>query len=110
MKLLVSILVGAFFGVIGARFLFVGSWLSLVPWALAGLAIGFWGPRRQAMVNGAVYGFVLSFVFLMAGYSGSASLLSRVPFFAILGLFGAVCGLVLGVVGFWVRRRVQKKV
>jgi hypothetical protein len=54
------------------------------------------------------FGFVLSFVFMIAGYSGPAPLVSRLPFFAILGVFGGACGLVLGVVGFWVRGRVEK--
>jgi Na+(H+)/acetate symporter ActP len=109
MKLLVAILVGAALGLIGARYVFVGSWLSLIPWASAGLAIGWWAKQlRQAMLNGAVYGFVLSFVFMIAGYTGSAALISRLPFFAILGAFGGVCGLVLGLVGAWVRGRLEK--
>jgi hypothetical protein len=105
MKLFISIVVGAALGVIGSRYLFVGSWLILIPWAIAGLAIGYWGPKRGAMANGAVYGFVLSFIFMQAGYSGSAPAISRVPFFALLGVFGAICGFGLGLVGFWIRGR-----
>lgn len=40
MKLLVAILAGALLGVLGARYLFVGSWLSLIPWGIAELALG----------------------------------------------------------------------
>jgi hypothetical protein len=105
MKLFVAILAGAALGVIGSRYLFVGSWLSLVPWGIVGLALGLWEPRpRPALLNGALYGFALAFAFLIAGYSGSASLLSRLPFFALLALFGAFCGAALGWVGSWVRR------
>jgi hypothetical protein len=90
-----SIIVGTLLGIIGARYVFVGSWLSLIPWGIVGLAIGYWGDRRAAMTNGAAYGFILAFA-----YSGAASLLSRLPFFAILGLFGAICGFILGLLGF----------
>jgi len=38
--------------------------------------------------------FALGFVFLIAGYTGSASLLSRLPFFALLAAFSAFCGLI----------------
>jgi hypothetical protein len=102
-KLLVSIIVGSILGVIGSRYLFVGSGLSLLPWAVAGLAIGYANARREAIIDGAVYGFFLCFVFMLAGYTGSASVISRLPFFALLGIFGAFCGLVLGLLGSLLR-------
>jgi hypothetical protein len=109
-KVIVSIIVGALLGVIGARYLFVGSWLSLIPWGMAGLLIGFWSQKREWVVNGLCFGFAVSFVFMLAGYSGSASLISRLPFFAVLGLFGGLCGLVLGGVGFEIKRRLKNLV
>jgi len=99
MKLVVSIVVGSLLGYIGSRVLFVGSWLSLIPWAIVGLAIGSWGHMRESIVNGICYGFALAFIFITAGYTGSASLVSRIPFFAILGIFGGLCGLILGLAG-----------
>jgi hypothetical protein len=98
-KLIVSILAGSLLGFIGSRVLFVGSWFSLIPWGIVGLAIGYWSQKREAMVNGSCYGFALAFVFMIAGYTGSASLVSRLPFFAILGIFGGFCGLILGLAG-----------
>ena len=109
-KVVVSIIVGALLGVIGARYLFVGSWFSLIPWGMAGLLIGFWSQKREWVVNGLCYGFAVCFVFMLAGYSGSASLISRLPFFAVLGLFGGLCGLVLGWVGFEIKRRLKNPV
>ena len=91
---------GALLGLVGAQVLFVDSGLSLVPWTVAGLLLGLMGRTRvEAAQVGAAYGFCLAFVFMLAGYSGDASLLSRVPFFVLLGLFGAVCGLILAVLG-----------
>ena len=99
-KAFVAIVTAAMLGVVGSRYLLVGSWLSLVPWAAVGLLLGAWSTRREWAAVGAMYGFVLSFVFMWAGYSGAASVVRRVPFFALLGAFGAVCGVVLGFLGF----------
>jgi hypothetical protein len=99
MKLIASVLAGILLGYVGSRILFVGSWLSLIPWGIAGLAIGYWSQKREAIINGSCYGFALAFVFMIAGYEGSASLISRLPFFAMLGIFGGICGLILGLLG-----------
>lgn len=99
-RTIVSICLGALLGIVGARYLLVGSALCLVPWSIAGLCIGYFNDRRGAMINGAVYGFVLSFAFMCAGYKGAAPLLMRVPFFLLLGLIGGACGFALGNLGF----------
>jgi len=104
-KTYTAIAVGLILGLTGARFLFVGSWLSLIPWSFAGIALGYWGTKKEAMINGVTYGFILSFVFMLAGYTGNASLISRVPFFAILGVFGGVGGLLLGLLGFFIKNK-----
>jgi hypothetical protein len=107
-KAVVSVIAGSLLGILGARYLFVGSALSLIPWAIAGLAIGAWSNKRESMINGAIYGFALSFAFMVAGYAGTASLLSRLPFFALLGLFGALCGFILGILGFLLKAGLLK--
>lgn len=105
MKLFVSIVSGVILGIIGSRYLFVGSWLSLIPWGIVGLLIGsFCVSKKEAIINGAVYGFVLSFVFMWAGYAGSAPVVTRIPFFSILGIFGSVCGLILALIGNALRK------
>ena len=93
-------LVGAALGVIGARYVLVGSGWSLLPWGLAALLVGVLaGSARLAALDGAVFGFALAFVFMAAGYEGAAPLASRLPFFAVLGLVGAGCAALLAVVG-----------
>ncbi|HET7024689.1 MAG TPA: hypothetical protein VFI39_05750 [Gemmatimonadales bacterium] len=107
MRLTIAILVGAALGVIGGRYLFVGSWMSLVPWSLAGLAIGYWSRPAPWLRLGLAYGFTLLFAFMIAGYSGTAPLLGRTPFFAVIGLAGAVYGAALTLVGWALRRKVR---
>ena len=102
-KTLIALIVGLVLGVVGAQFLLVGSWLNLIPWGIGGVAIGYCGTRRESVINGVCYGFVLTFAFMIAGYTGIFPLASRLPFFAILGVFGGICGLFLGLVGFQVR-------
>lgn len=101
---LIAVALGVFLGVAGARYQQFGFW-TLLPWGAIGIAVGAHPPRREAMVSGALYGFALSFSFMIAAYTGTATLLSRLPFFALLGLFGALCGLLLGLVGFRLRAR-----
>jgi len=101
-------IIGALLGIIGSRILFVGSALSLIPWGLVGLADGIYAKNtKEAVVSGFVYGFLLSFVFMLSGYNGTQSIITRVPFFAILGLFGAFCGLILAYIGFFIKNKLK---
>jgi hypothetical protein len=103
-KLVVALIAGVVIGAAGPQYVFLGP-LSLIPWGLVALAFGLWGTKREVIRSGAVYGFSLSFAFLVAGYNGTPSLVSRVPFFAILSLFGAVCGLALSASGYFLKLR-----
>ena len=106
-KFVVAVVVGALFGLAGPYYLFLG-WFSLIPWGIAGLALGYWSERRERFWVGLLYGFALCFSFMIAGYTGNASLVSRLPFFALVGVFGALCGLGLTLVGHRLRSKREK--
>jgi hypothetical protein len=97
-RLAAAALLGLVFGIAAAHALFLGGW-TLVPWGVGGLVVGLGARPRSGIVAGAVYGFVLSFAFMVANYHGSAPVLDRVPFFGVFGIIGAGCGLVLGGLG-----------
>jgi hypothetical protein len=103
-KSVVAFIGGVVIGAAGPQYVFLGAY-SLIPWGLVAVALGTWGNKREALKSGAVYGFSLSFAFLLAGYNGTASLVSRFPFFLILALFGAACGLALSAVGYYLKLR-----
>jgi hypothetical protein len=101
--------VGGILGLLCSTVVLVNSGLSLVPWALAGLAVGaVSGSRRDALVRGGVYGFALAYVFMIAGYDGAEPLRTRLLPFLALGVVGSVCGAVLAVIGFAVRRAIRR--
>src|SRR6266699_194880 len=89
-----AVALGVLLGWTAAHFLSL-QWWTLVPWGLAAVALGYRANRAGATIAGAVYGFVLCFVFTLAGYGGAAPAITRLPFFTALGLVGAVCGLLL---------------
>lgn len=97
-RIAVPIALGLVLGWAGSHALFLGFW-TLIPWGTGALGLGYWLGKRSALLAGALYGFALSVVFLLAGYTGAAPVATRVPFFALLGLFGAACGLVLALLG-----------
>jgi hypothetical protein len=91
-RLLILTGLGAVLGVMGARFVLVGSGLSLLPWAVAAVLIGLTSPSYAGAIKGAArFGFALAFAFMLAGYDGQAALASRLLPFALLGLVGALC-------------------
>lgn len=96
--------VGAVLGLAGSKFLFVGSALSLVPWGIVGLTVGYFSESiRTSVLYGFLYGFFLAFVFMVSGYSGSMSVMTKVPAFMILGVIGAICGICIALVGRIIR-------
>jgi hypothetical protein len=104
LKGVVAFVVGAVIGAAGPQYVFLGAY-SLIPLGLVAVALGLWGDRREALRSGAIYGFSLSFALLVTGYHGTPSLVSRFPFFVILSLFGAVFGLAMSALGYYLKLR-----
>ena len=103
-KRIVAFIVGVVIGAAGPQYAFLGAY-SLIAWGLVAVGFGLWGNKREALKSGMVFGFSLSFAFLVAGYNGTPSLVSRFPFFMILSLFGGVCSLALSALGYYLKLR-----
>lgn len=105
MKIILAAFLGFILAIIASKMLFVGSGMTLIPWGLVGLAMGIYAKStKEAVINGGIYGFVLSFMFMIIGYTGIQPLVTRLPFFAVLGIFGALCGIFLGFTGHFLKR------
>ena len=97
LRFFIAVALGAALGLAGAHATFLGWW-TLVPWGLGALALGYAFRQRPLAVAG-IYGFVLSFMFMVGVYRGARPLVSRAPFFAVLGLVGASCSVLIALAG-----------
>jgi hypothetical protein len=102
-RIVAAIVLAVLLGFAAAHMLAL-QWFTLVPWGIAGIALGLGATRFKAILAGAIYGFILCFVFMLAGYSGAAPIVTRLPFFAVIGVFGAVCGIAVSWIGSMLKR------
>ena len=107
------IVVAGVMAYLSSRYLFVGSGLSLIPWAILAMT---WGlisrDRTQARNLGAIYGFSLSFIFLLIDTSGNSSperLLFLLVVTTSLAIFGGLCGAMLSVAAHRLSRKKPRK-
>ncbi len=109
LRMLLLVLLGVALGVTGARYLLVGSALSLIPWGFVAALIGYTSPSRTGTTTaGAGYGFALAFTFMIAGYRGQAPVAHRLLPFALLGLLGAACATLLALAGQAIKARTRR--
>jgi hypothetical protein len=100
MRALLLSSIGAAVALLVSSTVFHGNVYSLIVWAIAGLFVGFLTKsKKESLIAGGVYGFILSYMFMTLGYKGTRPYISVVVPFALLGLFGALCGLILGFFG-----------
>lgn len=104
--LAIIVVLAGLLGLLGARYVFVGSALSLIPWGLAVIAVGYFALTwRDALLGGFVFGFTLAFGFMLFGYQGTARVVQVLIPFSLIGLVGAVCGAIGVTVGHSIRVR-----
>lgn len=75
-----------------------------------GLVLGFYSRnKKESLVVGAAYGFVISFAFLIADYHGAVAVVYRFVPFALLSLIGLAGGILLGFIGFVIKTLFKKR-
>jgi|SRR5581483_2184862 len=101
----IAIGLGVALGLVFSRFTSLG-YITLIFWGLAGLGVGYRSTsKKEGMINGAFYGYFLSFFFMWAIYGGKDPIITKVPGYIVLGLFGALCGVILGYLGNLVKKK-----
>ena len=97
-----AVVFGIVLGLLGGK-----VWI-LIPWGIAGLVLGYFSELpKDAIVNGSLFGFLAAFLFMVQGYEGSLSLISRFPFFAVIGILGAIGGLISALVGHIIKTGIK---
>lgn len=76
----------------------------IIPWGAIAIGLAY-DSKSYKILSSAVFGFAASFVFMLHGYQGSASLLSRVPPFLLIALFGGFAGAACG----WIGRKLSQR-
>lgn len=97
---------------ISANFLFNGSVLNVIPWGILAFATAFLAThRREAVIFGAIFGFVVSYAFLWFDNTSPKTLdkvLILIPLIIVPATFGLLCGLTLAWLGWQLRSLLHK--
>jgi len=103
-------LLGVAVGIVTYYFMY--GWYDVFPWAVVALIIGYTSnSRRDSIINGSVFGYVLFLVYVFLGYknkTGIEGMIRFVVFDMLFSLVGAICGAVGAYLGNLVKKRFGK--
>ena len=103
------VFVGVMLGLLAARFLFVGSSLSLLVWAAVVVGVGVAAPSiRAALGGGAILGFTTVWSFIGFGYQGARPIVEEAIPFTLIAVLGAIGAAVVALLACFIRTRVQE--
>ena len=109
-KILVVIVAAATLATV-SNYFFTGFY-NIIPWSVAALIIGFAADsRRDIIITGAVFGYVLFVVYIWLGYNGktdTGSMEKFALFDAAFSLVGGGCGIVGAFIGRWMKIKVKQ--
>jgi cytochrome c biogenesis protein CcdA len=104
-KRLPFIIAGIVLGFLSSRF--VVGWYTTIPWVIVTPTVGYLSKtRRDSLINGGLFGYVLFLVYTSSVYRGKTdikSILLFIGFTLVFSLVGAIAGVVGGVIGNWVK-------
>ena len=83
------------------------GWWALIPWGAGALGLGYWLGKPRFMFAGGLYGITLASVFIFAGYTGAAPVVTPAPLFPLLAFFSAICGSGLAMLGAYLKPRTR---
>ncbi|HEY8782599.1 MAG TPA: DUF6518 family protein [Mucilaginibacter sp.] len=93
-------------------FYFMYGWYDVFPWAVAALIIGYTSKsRRDSIINGAIFGYLVFLVYIFLGYNGKtdvAAMFHFILFNVFFSLVGAIAGIVGGLIGYLIKAKLAK--
>lgn len=107
---LISAFVGIVVGFLSTRGVLLGSWLDLFLWGAAGVIIGLFVSEKKILArSGLLYGFFVTFSFLMTGFRGASDKFVGFLIFSIfLSAIGALCGWLAVYIGYKIKQAYKK--
>lgn len=105
LAILIAVAIAFIFGLINSA----SIWANAVPWGVVGLLVSAWlGVKKWVAIRlGATFGFTVSYAYLWFDNRGIRSftqVLILIPFDMLPSLFGLICGVGLGFLGWQLRR------
>ncbi len=95
--LLAAAVLGVLSGFLGIHGLAFLGWVITLLWLAVTIVLGLApGSRGQKAVRLATYGFATGMSFMCFGYEGDGALVTRLLPFAVIGIFCALCALIVG--------------
>ena len=103
------VFVGVLLGLLAARFLFVGSSLSLLVWAAVAVGVGGAAPSlRAAIGSGAILGFTTVWSFIGFGYQGARPIVEEAIPFTLIAVLGAIGAAAVALLACFIRTRFRQ--
>jgi hypothetical protein len=85
------------------------GWYDVFPWAIVALIIGYTSKtRRNSIINGAIFGYVLFLVYIFAGYNGKTDIAAMFHFI-LFNLFFSLVGAIAGGIGAFLGYLIKNK-
>jgi len=111
MKKIIMSLLGVAVGIVTYYFMY--GWYDIFPWAIVALIIGYAiKTRRESIINGAIFGYLLFLVYIYLGYKGktdTSDMIKFILFDMLFSLVGAICGAVGAYLGNLIKKRVGRE-
>ena len=93
---------------------FINGWYNVVPWLIAALMVGYTSKnRRDSIINGAMFGYLLFLAYILLGYTGNTDTNSMIKFLlfdVVFSLVGSIACVIGAFIGNWMERRLNREV
>jgi hypothetical protein len=84
----------------------VGPLVSFVVWGIMGVVLGFFViDKKEALWAGAIYGFILTFIFMLLRFGGT---MDKLPGYLLLTLAMSIAGIIGRTVAIFIGNFVKK--
>jgi hypothetical protein len=92
---------------------FFTGWYNIIPWTIFSLLTGYFSTnKKNAIINGSLFGFFLFFIYILIGYKGNsdrAAIIRIVLFSLAFSLVGAIAGIIGALTGQYLKNKLMHR-